>query len=177
VLADKETRRPLGGLRWFFRWLLRLGAEIVLGLAVVGAAWLEQRRDPPPSLGLPWTLFWTFTVLIFAAPVARYRHQWRRPLFWVVIGGLLTIHIAWWTDYIRSWFAGSTGGFGSSYFPVVVWVLWGLPEYGAIQALFYWGFSPDRRTITLGAFLDREKTAAKPDRNQAAELPIASNPR
>ena len=163
MLANKQTRKPVGGLRWFFRLLVRLGSGIAFALAVVWAAWLEQRHDPPPSLGVPWVLFWTFTVLIFAPPVARYLNQWRRLSFWAVVCGLLAIHIAWWTNYIRSWLAGSTTGSGSSHFPVLAWMLWGLAEYGLIRALFYWRFSPDRQTITLSAFLDQGKKATKPD--------------
>jgi hypothetical protein len=167
VLADRQTRKPAGGLRWFLRLVLRLEAEIAFALVVVWVAWLEERHNPPPSLGVPWILFGSFTVLIFAPPLARYRNQWRRLSFWGVIGGLLAIHIAWWTSYIRSWFAGSVTGSGSSHFPVLVWVLWGLAEYGAIRALFYWRFSPDRRTITLGAFLDKGKTESKHERHNA----------
>ena len=165
MLADRQTRKPAGGLRWFLRLVLRLGAEIAFALVVVWVAWLEQRHNPPPSLGVPWTLFWAFTILIFAPPLARYRNQWRRLWFWVVFGGLLVVHIAWWTNYIRSWFAGSTGGSVSSHFPVWVWVLWGLAECGAVQVLFYWRFSPDRQTITLGAFLNQGKSASKPGRD------------
>jgi len=141
-----------------------LGLEIAIGLAVVWAAWLEQRHDPPPRLGVPWTLFWTFTVLIFAPPLARYLNQWRRLQFWAVVGGLLAIHIAWWTNYIRSWFAGSATGSGSSHFPVLVWMLWGLAEYGAVRALFYWRFSPDRQSMSPGVFSDQAKKATKPRR-------------
>jgi hypothetical protein len=156
MLADRQTRKPLGDVRWFFGLVLRLGAEIALGLVVVWVAWLEQRHNPPPSLGVPWTLFWAFTIFIFAPPLARHLNQWRRLSFWVVVGGLLVVHIAWWTNYIRSWFRLSWD------FPIWVWVLWGLAEYGAVQVLFYWRFSPDRRIITLGAFLDKGKTATKP---------------
>ena len=157
MLADRQTRKPLRDLRWLLKLVLRLGAEIALGLVVVWVAWLEQRHNPPPSLGVPWTLFWAFTLLIFAPPVAGYRSQWRRLTFWVVVGGLLGVHFAWWTNYIRSWFRLSWD------FPVLVWVLWGLAEYGAIRALIYWRFSSDWQTITLGSLLNRGKAGTRPE--------------
>ena len=43
---------------------------------------------------------------------------------------LLAIHIGWWTNYIRSWFFGPRGG--GVNFPILVWILWGLAEYGGI---------------------------------------------
>jgi len=162
VAANKQTRKPTEGLRQSLRLALRLGFEIAIGLAVVLASWLEQRHDPPPTLGLPWVLFWAFTILIFAPPVTRYLSHWRQVSFWVVVGGLLVIHTAWWTSYIRSWFFGP--GFQSWHFPILVWMLWGLVEYGAIRALFYWRYSPDRQAITLGAFIERRETTTKPGR-------------
>ena len=161
VSTDGQTRKPVVGLRWLARRALSLGAEIALGLAVVLGAWLEQRHNPPPTLGVPWTLFWTFTILIFAPPLARHLSQWRRPSFWVVAASLLAIHIAWWTNYIRSWFFGNGGG--ALNFPVLVWVLWGLAEYGGIRALFYWRFNPDRQRITLGSFLERGQSETSID--------------
>ena len=161
MLDNARTRKPVKGLHWLIRLVLRLTWEIALGLAIVWVARLEQQHNPPPTLGVPWTLFWTFTVLIFAPPLGRYRNHWRRVSFWAVVVALLAIHIVWWTNYIRSWFAGSTGGSGSSHFPMVLWVLWGLPEYGAIRALFYWRFNPDRQTMSLGVFLDQGKSTTK----------------
>ena len=150
--SNRQSRKPVVGLRWLAQRALSLGLEIALGLAVVLAAWLEQRHNPPPTLGVPWTLFWTFTVLIFAPPLARYLTQWRRLSFWAVMTLLLAIHIGWWTNYIRSWFFGPGGG--GVNFPILVWILWGLAEYGGIRALFCWRFSPDRQRITIGAFLN-----------------------
>jgi hypothetical protein len=144
--------------------VLRLTCEIALGLAVVWAAWVEQKHNPPPTLGVPWTLFWAFTVLVFALPLAKYRNHWRRVSYWAVVVGLLAIHISWWTKYIRSWFFGFVGGSGGLEFPVLVWTLWGLAEYGLIRALFYWRYSPDRQTISLGAFLDQAQSTTKSDR-------------
>ena len=161
VATDGQTLKPVVGLRWRARRILNLCLEIALGLAVVLVARLEQRHNPPPTLGVPWTLFWTFTVLIFAPPLARYLTQWRRPWFWAVAAVLLAIHIAWWTNYIRWWFFGNGGGMLS--FPVLVWVLWGLAEYGGIRALFFWRFNPDRQRITLGSFLERGQSETSID--------------
>jgi hypothetical protein len=141
--------------------VLRLTCEIAVGLAVVWAAAVEQKHNPPPTLGVPWTLFLAFTVLVFAPLLAKYRKHWRRASYWAVVVGLLVIHFSWWTKYIRSWFFGFVGGGGGLEFPVLVWMLWGLAECGLIRALFYWRYSPDRETISLGAFLDQAQSSAK----------------
>ena len=89
-----------------------MGAAKAVLLIVAGiglAAFVIAYRDYSANHWVPpkaWLQLVPFTAVAFGSVVPQFRRSWRRPLFWMIVLGLLVVHVTGYVmafGYVESW--------------------------------------------------------------------------